>query len=1593
MSHIRVDSKAAFQAALERRLGRHDKGQALKVYARQYFAQVPLTEIVQKDWAYAEGTLLSSWRFYSSFDGKKSRVRVFDPQQKRDGYEHKQTVIEVACVNLPFLLDSLRIELSKQQIALSDVQQCVMSVVRKDGKLVFSEREEPNETLIHLEVRRVPNLAKLERDIKDVLRHVQRAVDDFAPMRKQLLLWSDEIGVTATRSGDLSEAYEFLRWLYSNNFTFLGFEEFRKDKSGAYVLVPGSALGLARKGFYCSNQPLDPVPHVVNISKSPLRSRVHRPAWFDCITIRFGSGKSQEQVCRFFGLFTSSVYNLSPTEIPIVRKKIEYVFENAGLASASHTGREMNRIIEILPREELFLATAAELNDAVNRIFSLQERRIVRLLVRRDDNRHFVNCLVYLPKDAYDTELRVMIQSLLSTRFKALDSEFATFFSESALIRTHFLLRVDPASTTNVDVDELEKEIARLTRSWEDDLHDVFVRAKGFAEGEAVFRTFHDVFPPGYKDDYWPITAYSDVEFLLALSEDVPLKVNLYEWMVFGKPETRFKLYHQGSIIPLSDVIPILENLGARTIEHHPYELKLGSKRIWVYDFVLEFVIAPLGGLAELRDNFEQAFLQIWSAGKENDGFNRLVPSAAMDYREVALIRTYSRYFGQLQSSSSQSFVADCMTRYSEITRLLFDLFEQRFNPALKRTTADAAFIRLRDEILERIDAVENLSEDRILRRFVEMIGATQRTNFFQPAEDGSWKSYISIKVLPALISEMPLPKPRFEIFVYSPRVEGLHLRGGKVARGGLRWTDRTEDYRTEILGLVKAQQVKNSVIVPVGAKGGFLPKQLPVGGGRDAILEEGIACYRIFIQGLLDLTDNLVKGRVVPPSSVIRYDEDDYYLVVAADKGTATFSDIANEISLRNGFWLGDAFASGGSVGYDHKAMGITARGAWKSVQQHFRDLGMDVNTQPFTVVGIGDMAGDVFGNGMLLSEKICLIGAFNHQHIFIDPTPDPATSFKERKRLFDTPRSSWSDYNASLISRGGGVFNRSAKSIPISAEMKKRFGITENALPPNRLINTMLKAEVDLLWNGGIGTYVKSRHESHLDVGDKANDALRVNAVELRCRVVGEGGNLGMTQLARVEYNLNGGICFTDFIDNAGGVNCSDAEVNIKILLNQLVEKGQMNASERKTLLRKMTDEVAEIVLDNNYRQAQAINLMYYQAPRRSFEYSRLMNLLVSSGRLDRQLEYLPGDEELSERSTMGKSFTAPELSVLTSYVKGVLKEELAQSPLLDEPWMMKEMEVAFPPLLLKMHRNELVHHRLRREIVATQIANGMVNRMGISFVNRMAESTGIDSALISKAYLGARDIFDMELRWDEVQLLDYKVAPGVQKEMLLDLIRLIRRTTRWLLRNRRQSLDLEKEVPIFRNALSLLFGRWEELLCGTVLSDWQAGRNQLMVAGVGENLAGFVAAAHHLYAILGIVEASNRTGESLERAATIYFSLGETLHLHWFSRQIHEYQASGQWEALARETLQDDLNWQQVALTLGVITEGKKGAPPAEIIGQWLTKHERLVGRWVALQSEMRASGVRDPAIFTVALRELLDLAQSSGGARARFPASKD
>jgi len=1217
-------------------------------------------------------------------------------------------------------------------------------------------------------------------------------------------------------------------------------------------------------------------------------------------------------------------------------------------------------------------------------IVQIQERNKIRVFLRRDPYGRFCYCLAYVPRDVYSTETRMKIQQVLMERLQATDCEFWTFFSESVLARVQFILKVDPKNRVHIDPLRLEKEVIQACRSWKDDYTSLIVESLGEAQGTEVLSEFPGGFPAGYRERFAPHSAVVDMQHLLSLNNERQLVMSFYQPLTQGEQQLHCKLYHADTPLPLSDVLPILENLGLRVLGEFPYKLRRADGReFWIHDFAFTYAEGLDVDIQQLNDTLQGAFVNIVGGAAENDGFNRLVLMAAMPWRDVALLRAYARYLKQIRLGFDLSYIASTLVNHADIAKELVRLFKTRFYLARKLTADDLEDKqqKLEQAILAALDNVAVLNEDRILRRYLDLIKATLRTNFYQTDAAGQNKSYFSFKLNPRAIPDIPRPTPKFEIFVYSPRVEGVHLRFGDVARGGLRWSDREEDFRTEVLGLVKAQQVKNAVIVPMGAKGGFIPRRMPLGGSRDDVLAEGIACYRIFISGLLDITDNLKDGAVVPPQNVVRHDGDDPYLVVAADKGTATFSDIANGIAAEYGFWLDDAFASGGSAGYDHKGMGITAKGGWVSVQRHFRERGIDVQKDNVTVIGIGDMAGDVFGNGLLLSESLQLVAAFNHMHIFIDPNPDAAKSFVERQRLFDLPRSSWADYDAKLISAGGGIFLRSAKSIAISPQMKERFDISADKLAPNELLNALLKAPVDLLWNGGIGTYVKSSKESHADVGDKANDLLRVDGRELRAKVVGEGGNLGMTQLGRVEYGLNGGKSNTDFIDNAGGVDCSDHEVNIKILLGEIVGAGDMTGKQRNKLLVEMTDAVGGLVLGNNYKQTQALSLAERRARERVSEYKRLMTALEAAGKLDRALEFLPTDDELNERAANGLGLTRPELSVLISYSKIDLKESLLKSLVPDDEYLAREMETAFPPLLAKKFGEPMRRHRLKREIVSTQIANDLVNHMGITFVQRLKESTGMSAANVAGAYVIVRDLFRLPHWWKQIEALDYQVPAELQLQLMDELMRLGRRATRWFLRSRRNELDAARDVAHFAPRIEALVGRLDELLEGPAREQWLARFQGYVEAGVPEELARVVAGTSHLYTLLPIIEASDVTGQEPARVAAAYFAIGGSLELSWYLQQITSLPVENNWQALAREAFRDDLDWQQRAITVSVLQMAEGPADIEERVGVWLDQHRRLVERWKVMLGELRAATNTDYAMYAVANRELMDLAQSA------------
>ncbi|MBT9571669.1 MAG: NAD-glutamate dehydrogenase [Pseudomonas umsongensis] len=1610
MAFFTAASKADFQHQLQAALAQHISEQALPqvaLFAEQFFGIISLDELTQRRLSDLAGCTLSAWRLLERFDHAQPQVRVYNPDYERHGWQSTHTAVEVLHHDLPFLVDSVRTELNRRGYSIHTLQTTVLSVRRgSKGELLeilpkgTQGDDVHQESMMYLEIDRCANPAELNvlsKELEQVLAEVRVAVDDFEPMKAKVqeILTNLDNSQFAVDADEKSEIKSFLEWLVGNHFTFLGYEEFvvSDEADGGHIVYDkDSFLGLTkllRAGLSYDDLRIEDYavnylrePTLLSFAKAAHPSRVHRPAYPDYVSIREidANGKVIKE-CRFMGLYTSSVYGESVRVIPYIRRKVAEIERRSGFQAKAHLGKELAQVLEVLPRDDLFQTPVDELFSTVMSIVQIQERNKIRVFLRKDPYGRFCYCLAYVPRDIYSTEVRQKIQQVLMDRLKASDCEFWTFFSESVLARVQLILRVDPKNRIDIDPQQLENEVIQACRSWQDDYSALTVETFGEAHGTNVLADFPKGFPAGYRERFAAHSAVVDMQHLLNLSEKNPLVMSFYQPLgQVGQRELHCKLYHADTPLALSDVLPILENLGLRVLGEFPYHLRHNNGReFWIHDFAFTAAEGLDLDIQQLNDTLQDAFVHIVRGDAENDAFNRLVLTAGLPWRDVALLRAYARYLKQIRLGFDLGYIASTLNNHTDIARELTRLFKTRFYLARKLSSDDLEQ-RLEHAILTALDDVQVLNEDRILRRYLDLIKATLRTNFYQTDANGHNKPYFSFKFNPHLIPELPKPVPKFEIFVYSPRVEGVHLRFGNVARGGLRWSDREEDFRTEVLGLVKAQQVKNSVIVPVGAKGGFLPRRLPLGGSRDEIAAEGIACYRIFISGLLDITDNLKDGALVPPTNVVRHDDDDPYLVVAADKGTATFSDIANGIAIDYGFWLGDAFASGGSAGYDHKKMGITAKGAWVGVQRHFRERGINVQEDSITVVGVGDMAGDVFGNGLLMSDKLQLVAAFNHLHIFIDPNPNPATSFAERQRLFDLPRSAWSDYDTSIMSEGGGIFSRSAKSIAISPQMQERFDIQADKLTPTELLNALLKAPVDLLWNGGIGTYVKASSESHADVGDKANDALRVNGNELRCKVVGEGGNLGMTQLGRVEFGLNGGGSNTDFIDNAGGVDCSDHEVNIKILLNEVVQAGDMTDKQRNQLLASMTDEVGGLVLGNNYKQTQALSLAARRALPRIAEYKRLMNDLEGRGKLDRAIEFLPAEEAINERVAAGHGLTRAELSVLISYSKIDLKEQLLGSLVPDDDYLTRDMETAFPPTLVSKFSEAMRRHRLKREIVSTQIANDLVNHMGITFVQRLKESTGMSPANVAGAYVIVRDIFHLPHWFRQIEALDYQVSADVQLELMDELMRLGRRATRWFLRARRNEQNAARDVAHFGPHLKELGLKLDELLSGEIRENWQSRYQAYVAAGVPELLARMVAGTSHLYTLLPIIEASDVTGQNPADVAKAYFAVGSALDITWYLQQISALPVENNWQALAREAFRDDVDWQQRAITISVLQQGDGTQDVETRLSLWMAQHESMIERWRAMLVEIRAASGTDYAMYAVANRELLDLALS-------------
>lgn len=1132
--------------------------------------------------------------------------------------------------------------------------------------------------------------------------------------------------------------------------------------------------------------------------------------------------------------------------------------------------------------------------------------------------------------------------------------------------------------TDTIDI-LVERKLTEITRTWEN-LLEKLIASMNETNSPKVFSQYANAFPASYRDHFTPQEAMRDIRDIETLN-DKAFCLKIYHTENESDKSLCLKLFAKQKPIDLSDIIPILENFGFHVKGEHPYRIECSNgKTIWLHDFTLSYKLDTAINLSTIHDDFIDAFSAIWLNHAENDRFNRLAIGAQLGWREVVLLRAYARYLKQARVPYSLNYIADTLTNHPEITRKLISLFKILFSREAN-TTADGKATDATQrsaQIIECIDLIANLDEDRIMRHFLTMITATLRTNFYQPDNDGKSKNYISLKLSPKAITFLPAPRPAYEIFVYSSCFEGVHLRGGKISRGGLRWSDRPQDYRTEVLGLLKAQQVKNSVIVPTGAKGVFVAKQDTKDISRSELRQEGISCYQYFIQGLLDVTDNIINGEIVPPDHVICRDDDDPYLVVAADKGTATFSDIANKIAIQRNFWLGDAFASGGSHGYDHKAMGITARGAWVAVQRHFRELGINIQKQDFSVVGIGDMSGDVFGNGMLLSPRINLIAAFNHQHIFIDPNPDAQNSFAERQRLFETPHSTWASYDSNIISEGGGIFSRTAKHIYITPQMKSHFDITESHLTPNELINRLLKSRVDLIWNGGIGTYVKSASESNADADDKTNDSLRVNGRDLRCRVFGEGGNLGLTQAGRIEYCLNGGICNTDFIDNAAGVDCSDHEVNIKILLDSAVANGEITETQRNVLLADMTQEISDLVLHNNYRQTQAISLAENRPNDRLNEYLGFINDLENEGRLNRKLEGLPEDTAILDRGPNGYSLTRPELSILISYAKEKYQQELLNTDVAEDPYLVKIVESAFPEVLRKSYSKHIYSHRLKREIISTKIANEVIDNMGVIFYRRIMLSSNATLSQVTKAYTVAREIFQLEDFWINMELLDYRIPASLQFEMMHKLIIRVQQTIQWLLYNRENNIDPTSEIKAFLGHINNVRQSISKQIQGKISDGFQSYKEDLMRQEVPLAIAERISLPTPPCITLGIVEAANQTSTAPEIMAGLYIALGERIGLIWLIKEASGIKPANHWQSRACCAFIGEIEQQLRRLSITAASLIDQCESTDEILDRILDPHQTRIDTWLTILSELQGAPTIEFALFGILTSQLNDIA---------------
>jgi len=1584
---------AAVSTLLRQRLGAD--GDAAAAFADAFFARVAADDILSRPVEMLYGAVLSLWRYAGSRTPGAAQIRCFNPRADRDGWACRHTVVEIVNDDMPFLVDSVAMAIQGLGLGIHLLVHPIVRITRDAAGTRIPAGPGLPESLMHVEVDEQTDpavLARIGQAVAEALLDVRAAVGDWKAMTARLAetVAEFEANPPPVDADQAAESLALLRWMAENHFTFLGFRDYLHFGAGAEEpmrVVEGSGLGILRdpaRRIMIGLSGFDPRAPVVArflgrkealiVTKANARSLVHRPSLLDYIGVRrFDAAGNVVGERRFVGLFTSSAYNRSPRDIPLLRHKVRRVLERAGLAPQSHDGKALLNILETYPRDELFQIGEEELTDTANGILLLHQRPRVGVFPRVDEFGRFVSVLVFVPRDRYDTGMRIRFGSILERAYGGSLVSFTTQIGgDDPLARIQFMINLAPGEPPRVDIADLEARLVAAARSWADDLQSALVEAHGEEAGNRLLKRYQSAFPLSYREHADVSIAVADIDRMeAAVASPSGLGVNLYHPLEAASREFRFKLYRKDAPVRLSDCLPMLEHMGFKVLTEDPSAVRPAedAPAVWIHDFRLE---APPGAsdVALIKEKLETAFVQVWTGGLEDDGFNRLVLLAGLDWREVTVLRTYCKYLRQAGIAFSQAYIEDAFAANPKLARLLVDLFHALFDPA-RAEESDRLVTALDGEIASALEAVSSLDEDRILRRFLNAITVSLRTNFYQRDEKGAARPALSIKLDSRTLDELPLPRPFVEVFVYSPRVEAVHLRGGKVARGGIRWSDRREDFRTEVLGLLKAQMVKNAVIVPVGAKGGFFPKRPPVEEGREAVQADAVESYKTFVRALLDIADNRVGEAIVPPPDVVRRDGDDPYLVVAADKGTATFSDIANGISVERGFWLGDAFASGGSAGYDHKKMGITARGAWELVKRHFREMGRDTQAEDFTVVGIGDMSGDVFGNGMLLSPHIRLLAAFDHRHIFLDPDPDAAASFAERKRLFDLPRSSWADYDQKLISEGGAVVDRKAKSVKLSPRIRAALGIDADTVTPVDLMRAIIGAEVDLFWNGGIGTYVKASAESHAEVGDRANDAIRIDGRDLKAKVVGEGGNLGFTQRGRIEYALKGGRINTDAIDNSAGVDCSDHEVNIKILIDAVVAEGELTPKQRERLLAEMTDEVGELVLRDNYLQGQALSVAEKQGAAGIPALGRFMRGLERRGKLDRAVEFLPDNPTMAKRQAEGLGLTRPELAVLLAYAKTALYDAFLDSDLPDDPYFNSDLTRYFPRPLRKRFPEAINRHRLRREIIATSVANSIVNRVGITFVGEIQDELEAAPAEIARAYVAAREIFGLRPLWNALEALDAKVPAAAQIAVLDRTVDLLRQATLRLLARPEGRSDIVRTVAAYGPRVAEVRAGLAGILSGTLAEGVRGTAATLEAQGLPAEMAADVAAFPALVEVIDITDAAAASGSAIGHTARIHFAVGDTLGLDWLKQTARLTDTPDAWQRLALNAAVDELEGRHRTLTAAVLREAG-GLDPAAAVARWADRQGAALGRLRQLVGELRTGTSVDAARLAIANR---------------------